>query len=287
MAHRHFCASTWGLFGQYTHAEVFKITWSQLTMNHCESFQMTHWNIHLLMWAGNKTPYKSVCVTTENTISMLAASCQKLLPKLQVHYQHLFYLFLVALFISAGSAGAAFAATALQWSWSTTTTTTTSASSSTNSSSSSGTSSETPQQRHQALEQHKHHQHRQHKHRHNWPPAQASASSDSKSEVMEVLRGGCLAERKWGMVWQACVEGIVWCIVWVSFGVSFERPMKIQNPGCIYIKYIYILYIKSVGYRLSIVWCIVFHIFYHKVDWSSIFLNIVFSCWPLQKIKRS
>lgn len=47
---RHFCASTWGLFGQYTHAEVFKITWSQLTMNHWESFQMTHWNIHLLMW---------------------------------------------------------------------------------------------------------------------------------------------------------------------------------------------------------------------------------------------
>ena len=82
----------------------------------------------------------------------------------------------------------------------------------------------------------------------------------------------------------------------VSFGVSFEyrlgyrleRPMKIQNPGCIiYIKHIYIVYIICVGYRLSIVWCIVFHIFYHKVDSSSIFLNIVFSCWPLQKIKRS
>ena len=144
---------------------------------------------------------------------------------------------------------------------------------------------ETPQQRHQAPEQHKHHQHRQHKHRHNWPPAQASASSDSKSEVMEVLRGGCLAERKWGMVWQACVEGIVWCIVWVSFGVSFGTPhenpkSRMQNPGCI-------LYIICVGYRLSIVCCIVFHIFYHKVDSSSIFLNIVFSCWPLQKIKRS
>ena len=145
---------------------------------------------------------------------------------------------------------------------------------------------ETPSQRHQAPEQHKHHQHRQHKHRHNWPPAQAIASSDSKSEVMEVLRGGCLAERKWGG----------WCgkrVLKVSFGVSFEyrlgyrleRPMKIQNPGCIYIKYI--LYIICVGYRLSIVWCIVFHIFYHKVDSSSIFLNIVFSCWPLQKIKRS
>ena len=32
MAHiRRFCASTWGLFGQYTDAEVFKITWSELT----------------------------------------------------------------------------------------------------------------------------------------------------------------------------------------------------------------------------------------------------------------
>ena len=95
-----------------------------------------------------KKTYKSACVITVNTISMLAASCQKHLPKLQVHYQHLFYLFLVALFISAGSAGAAFAATALQWSWKTTTTTTSAAaSSSTNSSSSSsGTSSKQQQQ---------------------------------------------------------------------------------------------------------------------------------------------
>ena len=97
-----------------------------------------------------KKPYKSACVITENTISMLAASCQKHLPKLQVHYQHLFYLFLVALFISAGSAGAAFAATALQWRWKTTTTTSAAASSSTNSSSSSsGTSSKQQQQQQQ------------------------------------------------------------------------------------------------------------------------------------------
>ena len=72
---------------------------------------------------------------------------------------------------------------------------------------------------------------------------------------MEVLGGGCLAERKWG-----------WCgkrVLKVSFGVSFEyrlgyrleRPMKIQNPGCIYIKYLYIVYIHymcgvSFEYRL-------------------------------------
>ena len=99
-----------------------------------------------------KKTYKSVCVITENTISMLAASCQKHLPKLQVHYEHLFYIFLVALFISAGSAGAAFAATALQWSWSTTTTSSATASSSTNSSSSSGTTSK-QQQHHQQQQQ--------------------------------------------------------------------------------------------------------------------------------------
>ena len=99
-----------------------------------------------------KTPYKSVCVIIENTISMLAASCQKHLPKLQVHYRHLFYLFLVALFISAGSAGAAFAATALQWSWSTTTTSSATASSSTNSSSRS-TSSKQQQQQQQEQQQ--------------------------------------------------------------------------------------------------------------------------------------
>ena len=77
-----------------------------------------------------------------------------------------------------------------------------------------------------------------------------------------------------GDVWQNGNAG--WCgkrVLKVSFGVSFEyrlgyrleRPMKIQNPGCIYIKYIYIVYIICVGYRLSIVWSIVFHIFYHKV----------------------
>ena len=72
---------------------------------------------------------------------------------------------------------------------------------------------ETPQQRPQAPEQHKHHQHRQHKHRHNWQPAQASASSDSKSEVMEVPRGGCLAKRKrkYRLVYRFCIVlGIVW-----------------------------------------------------------------------------
>ena len=41
---------------------------------------------------GKKTPCKSVCALTENTINMLAASCGKHPPKLQTQHQHDFYL---------------------------------------------------------------------------------------------------------------------------------------------------------------------------------------------------
>ena len=128
------------------------LTWLMLATSIAMMKAEMTWTLHEL--GERKKTCKSVCVILENTISMLAASCQKHLPKLQVHYQHLFYLFLFALFISAGSAGAAFAATVLQWSWSTTTTSTTASSSTNSSSSSSGTSSKQQQQQHQNHQNH-------------------------------------------------------------------------------------------------------------------------------------
>ena len=134
---------------------------------------------------------------------------------------------------------------------------------------------------------------------------------------MAVLKGGCLAKRKrnrfgyrFGRRYFLTKLGLVECHDGNDININLlhlaARIVKRQSVPkhskrvCVHMKCMdtstcwynikplcHVLHVSGIGYIWGIVLCIVFQVFYHKVDSSTIFLNIVISCWPLYKIKRS
>ena len=84
------------------HIYIHILIWSKFSLwaaDECPPSNLVSCNHQNCMWRAvkvhvswKKKTYKSVCVITESTIYMLAASCCKHPPKLQTQHQHDFYL---------------------------------------------------------------------------------------------------------------------------------------------------------------------------------------------------